>query len=301
MLNWNGEEDTVECLESLKRIDYSDYDIYLVDNDSKENSVNYIKNYLEHDDYYSFDIKTKNDLDNYYKPADIDVLFILNDENSGFAGGNNVALNYISEKKISDYIVLLNNDTIVSNDFINGLLDKFNESDDTGFVGINHYYYDNRTTLQTVGGGKVDLVHGEAMAITSKGTVHDFDFITGSCILMSLNILLDVGLMSEDFFMYWEDVDWSTIAREHGYKLRVSDYGYIFHKEGASIKSLSRIYYHTRNRIFYMKRHTTGLKYYKFIIYIILYVLKESVTNMTKNSSYSKTLLKGLKDGLLKN
>lgn len=50
-----------------------------------------------------------------------------------------------------------------------------------------------------------------------------------------------------------------------------------------------------------MKRHTTGLKYYKFIIYIILYVLKESVTNITKNSNYSKTLLKGLKDGLLKN
>lgn len=298
LLNWNGHEDTIECLESLKNINYSNFDVYLVDNDSKGESVDSIKHYLENDSFYLSDIVSYDEFSTYVKPNDINLLFILNNENSGFAGGNNVALDFISKNKSSDYVLLLNNDTVVSNDFLNGLLDKFNESSNTGFVGINHYYY-GTSNLQTIGGGLVDLVHGECMASYDDNQT-DFDFITGSCIFTSLEVLLDVGLMNEDYFMYWEDVDWSSTVREHGYVLQVSDTGCIYHKEGASIKSLSRIYYHTRNRIFYMKRHTSGLIYYKFIVYIILYVLKESVTNIFKDSKYSKTLLKGLKDGLLK-
>ncbi|OEC89835.1 hypothetical protein A9758_02925, partial [Methanosphaera sp. A6] len=264
----------MECLESLKHVNYDFYDIYLVDNDSKKESVDYILNYLENDSYYSHSLVLKNQLYNYVKSDDVDILFIINDENSGFAGGNNVALNYILKTKLTDYVLLLNNDTIVSPDFIDGLISKFNESDDTGFVGIKHYYYHERNKLQTVGGGIVDLVHGEAMAVFDD-TRDSFDFITGSCIFTSVDVLDEVGTMNEDFFMYWEDVDWSSCVCEHGYKLRISNRGCIYHKEGASIKSLSRLYYHMRNRIFYMKRHTSGLIYYKFIIYIVLFALKE--------------------------
>lgn len=289
----------MECLESLKHVNYDFYDIYLVDNDSKKESVDYILNYLENDSYYSHSLVSKNQLYNYVKPDDVDILFIINDENSGFAGGNNVALNYILKTKLTDYVLLLNNDTIVSPDFIDGLISKFNESDDTGFVGIKHYYYHERNKLQTVGGGIVDLVHGEAMAVFDD-TGDSFDFITGSCIFTSVDVLDEVGTMNEDFFMYWEDVDWSSCVCEHGYKLRISNRGCIYHKEGASIKSLSRLYYHMRNRIFYMKRHTSGLIYYKFIIYIVLFALKEFFMNIYKNPKYSKVIINGLKDGLLK-
>ena len=134
----------MECLESLKHVNYDFYDIYLVDNDSKKESVDYILNYLENDSYYSHSLVLKNQLYNYVKSDDVDILFIINDENSGFAGGNNVALNYILKTKLTDYVLLLNNDTIVSPDFIDGLISKFNESDDTGFVGIKHYYYHER-------------------------------------------------------------------------------------------------------------------------------------------------------------
>lgn len=300
LLNWNGHEDTVECLESLKHVDYENYDIYLVDNDSKKGSVDYIIDYLERDNFYSYQVVSKKHLADYVKPDDVDILLILNDENSGFAGGNNVALNYISETGLCDYVLLLNNDTTVSPDFITGLVDKFKESSNTGFVGINHYYYHDKSKLQTVGGGMVDLVHGEAVAVYDNNA-DDFDFITGSCIFTSLDVLLEAGVMNEDFFMYWEDVDWSGAVCEHGYKLHISTTGRIYHKEGASVNSLSRIYYHTRNRILYMKRHTGGLIYYRFIIYIILYVLKESFTNIISNRQYSRTLLKGLRDGLFKN
>ncbi|RAP45912.1 MAG: hypothetical protein BZ135_04625 [Methanosphaera sp. rholeuAM6] len=287
-------------MDSLKSLDYPSFDVYLVDNGSQRESVNAILNYLNNDSFYSIDLIQNENLSNFTKTNDSNIVFILNENNSGFAGGNNVALNYIKDNVPTGYVMLLNNDTIVTSDLLTGLVTKFNESDDTGFVGANHYYYHDKNRMQTVGGGSIDMVHGECMAITTNGITDEFDFLTGSCILMSCEVLRMVGVLSEDYFMYWEDVDWSTCARNLGYKLRISDVGCIYHKEGASIKSLSRIYYHTRNRILYMKKYTTGLTYYKFIIYIALYVLKESFTNINQNKEYSKTLLKGLKDGLLK-
>lgn len=300
MLNWNGEEDTIECLNSLKSVDYPYFEIFLVDNYSEGESVKSILNYLNKDTYYSYDLVKKDDLCSFIKKDDSNLVFILNDKNEGFAGGNNVALNYIKDNYSSGYVMLLNNDTIISKDLLTGLVSKYNESDETGFVGANHYYYHDTAKLQTVGGGLIDLVHGECSAVTEFGKVDEFDFLTGSCILMSCKVLREIGVIYDGYFMYWEDVDWSTCARKKGYKLKISDNGCIYHKEGASIPSLSRIYYHTRNRILYMKRNTTGLMFYKFMIYIVLYVMKESFTNIHKNKQYSLTLMKGLKDGLLK-
>ena len=286
-------------MESLKSVNYPNFDVYLVDNGSKQKSIDNIMNYLLIDEYYSTKIVSNKELSTYEKRDNVNLLFILNEKNDGFAGGNNVALKYLSSHDVTDYVLLLNNDTIVSSDFLTALVEKFNQSEDIGFVGINHYYYHDRNTLQTVGGGLVDLVHGEASAVTDTDKTQYFDFLTGSCILMSIDVLKEVGVLSEDYFMYWEDVDWSTRVRNHGYKLSVSDKGCIYHKEGASIKSLSRIYYHTRNRILYMKRNSQGSQYYKFMVYIILYVLKESVSNIFKDREYSKVMLKGLKDGIL--
>lgn len=297
LLNWNGATDTIECLESLKNVNYLDYDIYLVDNNSRKESIDELTSYIQNDGFYSSETIAVNQLDTYRKNLNTNLLFILNDNNAGFAGGNNVALRYIMNNNLSEYVMLLNNDTVVSSDFINGLIDKVKQSDENGFVGINTYYYDNNKQIQTVGGGLVDLVHGECSAITSSG-IDEFDFITGSCVLMPLHVLKEVGLMDESYFMYWEDVDWSTRTRNKGYKLRVADYGYIYHKEGASIHSMRRIYYHTRNRIKYMKKFTKGFKLLKFIIYIILFVIKESLTNIIKNREYSKALLNGLIKGL---
>ncbi len=299
-MNWNGDEDTIECLESLKELNYPNFDVFLVDNNSEKQSIDNLIDYLNNDSFYNSVIIEKDDLNTFDKKDENNLVFILNNTNAGFAGGNNVALNYIRNNISSGYVMLLNNDTIVSKDLLTGLVNKFNESDDIAFVGANHYYYHDRNTLQTVGGGSIDLVHGECSAITTPNLQDEFDFLTGSCVFMSCDVLRDVGLMNEEYFMYWEDVDWSTAARKKGYKLKISDTGYIFHKEGASIQSVSRIYYHTRNRILYMKRNTSGLTYYKFMIYIVLYVIKESLTNITKNKEYSFALLNGLKDALLK-
>ncbi len=296
LLNWNGADDTIECLESLSCLNYQNFNVFLVDNASEDNSVDDIEEYLASSNY-SHVLVEKRNLDSFDDISDVN--FILNDTNSGFAGGNNVALKYLIENRCCDYVLLLNNDTIVKPDLLEVLLGKFTEDEDTGFVGINHYYYDDRSRLQTVGGGLVDFVHGEATAVLKNNTVDCYDFITGSCIFTSIDVLCKVGVICEDYFMYWEDVDWSVSLSRLGYKHRVATGTCIYHKEGASIKSLSRIYYHTRNRILFMKRNTTRSTYYKFLIYIILFVAKESASNIISNRDYSKTLLRGLTDAFL--
>ncbi len=296
LLNWNGADDTIECLESLSCLNYQNFNVFLVDNASEDNSVDDIEEYLASSNY-SHVLVEKRNLDSFDDISDVN--FILNDTNSGFAGGNNVALKYLIDNRCCDYVLLLNNDTIVKPDLLEVLLSKFTDDKDTGFVGINHYYYDDRSRLQTVGGGLVDFVHGEATAVLKNNTVDCYDFITGSCIFTSIDVLCKVGVICEDYFMYWEDVDWSVSLSRLGYKHRVATGTCIYHKEGASIKSLSRIYYHTRNRILFMKRNTTRSTYYKFLIYIILFVAKESASNIISNRDYSKTLLRGLTDALL--
>ena len=297
LLNWNGYGDTIECLESLKGVNYDDFTVYLVDNDSGDDSVEKITEYLDRDKFYEYDILSRLNLDSYHKKSNINLVLILNDSNNGFAGGNNVALKYIMDNDVCDYVLLLNNDTIVSEDFITDLEDEFVEEEETGFVGITHYYYDTHE-IQTIGSGLVDTKHGEATAIL-EDTGLEPDFITGSCIFTSRDVLIDVGLIYEDYFLYWEDVDWSTTAKNKGYMHKTSSKGYICHKEGASIESLNRIYYHTRNRIVYRKRHAKTSTYYHFLVYIILYVMKEITFNLGR-TSHNKIMIKALIHGIMK-
>jgi len=99
ILNWNGLKDTIECLESLKKITYPNYEVIVVDNDSKGNDADILeeryKNYIR---------------------------VIRNKENLGFAGGNNVAIRQVLKEEKSDYILLLNNDTIVEPNFLEELI-----------------------------------------------------------------------------------------------------------------------------------------------------------------------------------
>ena len=202
LLNYNGELDTIECLESLKKIDYPSFKIFLVDNKSCDESVEKIKSFLDYDEFYDYDLVFEDDLSDYTLRKDCNLVFVLNNCNYGFAGGNNVALKYILENNLGDYVLLLNNDTIVSRDFLDCLVRTSKNNDDDCFVGMTHYYYDKRDSIQTIGGGLVDMVHGEASAIRDPEYTGNLDFLTGSCILSSLKVLSEVGLLCEDYFMY---------------------------------------------------------------------------------------------------
>jgi len=119
ILNWNGLKDTIECLESLKKITYPNYEVIVVDNDSKGNDADILeeryKNYIR---------------------------VIRNKENLGFAGGNNVAIRQVLKEEKSDYILLLNNDTIVEPNFLEELIKIALQDEKIAIIGsviADHY------------------------------------------------------------------------------------------------------------------------------------------------------------------
>ena len=95
LLNYNGELDTIECLKSLEKIDYPYFNVLLVDNKSHPESVGKILSFLDDADFYDYDVVKEDELSDYAYHPGSNLLFVLNDDNYGFAGGNNVALNYV--------------------------------------------------------------------------------------------------------------------------------------------------------------------------------------------------------------
>lgn len=185
ILNWNSWQDTIECVESVLKSDYRDFQIIIIDNDSKDSSVEFIKKYLNREifpripentylkrnilpfikDKIPYILYTEEEAlkggnlqkeKNIFCPQNIKypVIIIKNRKNYGFAKGNNIALKFVLKRKDFSYVWLLNNDTIIEKNTLENLLKKAKENKKIGFVGSVIRYYQNPNFIQAVGGGK---------------------------------------------------------------------------------------------------------------------------------------------------
>src|SRR3989344_4022189 len=160
ILNWNGVNDTIECLDSLKEITYPNYEIIIVDNGSKWDDVKILS-----------------------KKFGKYIRIIKNDKNYGFAEGNNIAIRKVMEENKSKYVLLLNNDTVVDKKFLDELV-KTGESDEKiGIVGpIIYNYYTKEIDFA---GGKINWWLARPYQIKKEEREYT-DFITGCCMLIPL-------------------------------------------------------------------------------------------------------------------
>lgn len=331
LLNWNGWEDTVECLESLYRINYPNYKVVLVDNASTDGSIRKIKDYccgrlIVESKFFTYQTKDKpiklveylhekgaaledeGQLESDQSPSNKVLHLIKNDENMGFAGGNNVGIEFAIEHMNPDYVLLLNNDTVVDTEFLNELVNTGESNDKIGFIGAKTYFYNEENLLQAAGGGIVDYKHGVVNEVGSNtidngeynGTV-DLDYVGGACLLCKRKVIDDVGLLDSDFFMYWEDVNWCLRGKKKDYTSAYSFKSVIWHKYGASSESIFKIYYLNRNRIYVIMEHAKRKDYIYFILFFFGYRLwYESLDYLIKHRDIKKTkcLLKGAFGGL---
>lgn len=208
VLNWNGWQDTVKCIESLKFLTYPNYEIVVLDNASTNDSVARICK------------------------AHPDVLLIETGANLGFAGGNNIGIRYALERG-AEYIWLLNNDTIVSPDALTAMIEVAESDPKIGAVGSVLYYMNQPEKIQAWGGGRVNLITGRSRHLLALGDLH---YITGASMLLRKEALEQVGLLDEGFFMYWEDTDLSFRLLQKGWRLAVAPNSRVLHKESASAK-----------------------------------------------------------------
>lgn len=298
ILNWNGWKDTIECLESVQRINYPNYNIVVVDNASDDDSLERIRKYcmgeLEVESkFFSYDPENKplNLLELSKEDVEVKksehvaestlknvVTLIKNDVNHGFADGNNLGIGYALKTVAPDYLLLLNNDTVVDPNFLNELVDFGEENDDAGFIGPKTYYYSAENMIQMAGGGRINLKTGEPYGIDLEEVdngQHDenreLDYISGSCILCKRAVLESVGLMDPKHFMYWEETDWCFRGRKAGYRSFYVFTSKIWHKVGKSSQTELKIYYHNRNRLYFMRKNADKGNMTLFLLYFFLF------------------------------
>ena len=181
----------------------------------------------------------------FLKQGDERFVLIPEKQNKGFAYANNIAIRYVLSKKDADYIWILNNDTVIKADSLTKLLSCFsNAQTKIGFLGSKTMDYKNRKVVQNAGGrfnkytGYSVLIgmgeHDDKKAIRKKFVV---DYIVGASMFFHVSLIDKVGLMPEDYFLYYEDIDWSISAKKAGLTNITCMESVIYHKQGVSTKT----------------------------------------------------------------
>lgn len=266
IVNYNTTEDTIACLESLKAVDYSNVDVVLVDNCSRDISA----------------------LEQY--AADNGVHFLPLKENLGFAGGNNVAIKYAREQLLDvDYLLLLNNDTVVDVGFLQPLVAEFARRPSVGAccAHINYYAPPQDTWY---GGGGIKWPIGKPYHETASRddlTPRTVDFLTGCVFMFPARLVEEVGYLDEDYFLYFEDVAFSVDIQRAGYELRYVPESLVYHKVSVSTGYRSPLanYYGTRNNLLFMSRYAKKRHYVTFRCFFLLKNVVKYAVHLAKGKS----------------
>lgn len=332
VLNWNGWKDTVECLESLYQIAYSNYDVVVVDNGSSDDSVGNIELYAKgkievKSKFVKYDVRNKPmSVAQYVRSPGISpefeekevaasspnrkLVLIKNDENLGFAEGNNVGIRFALSSLDPAYILLLNNDVVVAHDFLDEMIVAAEAHPETGILSPKTYFYDRPNTIQWTW-NRVDLARGRVFLAGAGELDHgqfdevvETDYSPGVCFLMKRSIIDRIGLLDSVFFCYSEESDYCFRARKNGITSLYVPKARIWHKFSQSANKVDGfvLYYATRNRFWFTRRHASPTQYGLFVInYLGVDFWKTILSLVAKHASPRslKSYLRGVLAGLL--
>lgn len=255
-VHYNGTKVTEEFIKSILQISYSPVEIFIVDNGSQ--------------------IEPIEPLSAKYPKIN----FIVSDENLGFAGGNNLAI----KQATGEYLFFVNNDTEVPVNFMEPLVEHFETHPKTGMASPLIKYFDTNV-IQYAGNEKISLLTGRSKRLgikeEDKGQ-YNYNFQTemihGAALLVRKQVIDEIGLMPELFFLYYEEIDWCTQAQNKGYETWVIGKSTIYHKESMSVGKNSpfKLYYMTRNRILYLRRNTNGIRRISWMLFFLLFTIPKN-------------------------
>lgn len=240
ILNWNGYDVTKECLESLSRVDYANFEIVVVDNGSKDSSPERLMRGF---------------------PG---LTVIRNESNLGFTGGNNVGIRCALEQN-ANYILLLNNDTVVAPAFLSELIRVAESDARIGILNPKIYYFEPPTMLWYAGGtfnfwrGFPSHIGHRKCDRAKYNQMRQVTFITGCAFLVKATVVREIGLLDEQLFYTAEDTDWSIRALQAGYTAVYVPSSMIWHKESFDTKRNAgksfRDFYNIRNTLLLARKH----------------------------------------------
>jgi len=286
LLNYKGLKDTLECVESLEKLKYENYEIIIVDNHSEDGSYEALKDRLGNKQ-----------------------VLIEAPSNGGFAKGNNIGIEYATHNG-ADFVLLLNNDTLVEENFLSEMVSCYERHENVGIIGCKIMYNGQRDTIWYAG-GEIDFKryygyhYGEGQKDSpSFNEEKEITFTTGCVMLIPKEVILKVGSLPEEYFMYYEDVDYCLKVQKASYKIFYCPGATVYHKVSASTggdESPFAVRYNTRNRIIFMNKYKNLVNAKEFkkavrffystrVIRLTQYVLKGEIEK-------AKALLKGITEG----
>lgn len=369
IINYNGWPDTIECMESVLRNDYPNYQVVVIDNNSPDKSLEYIRawaegkldvwvkpdNQLRHLSFppivkpipYVCYIKEEAEkggnlkLEEKFKicfyegvTTKYPLIFIQSGDNLGFAGGNNVGIKYALAKEDVEYFWLLNNDTVIEKNSLSRLMEAFQLDENIGISGSKLLRYDKPSILQSLCGTKKLTwrtgSHGEYLYSNCNDDMsfnNIFEirgYIIGASMLIKKDLLKDIGLFDEAYFMWAEESDFCMRALKRNWKMYCCPKSRVYHKEGASsgirntkflfFRSSSRTtfsrfiitgYLDVRNNIYFIKKHfgLIGLIGFFFTGFIKKEIRRTLGIILYDDNKLMRIfmLLKGIKDGIFNN
>ena len=289
IVNWNSYSFTFDCITSLKKCNYPNFKIILVDNGSTDFSIE----------------KLSKD----FKEIDI----IKNKSNLGFTGGNNIAISRALKENF-DYVMLLNNDTKVNSDFLSFLVRRLENENNLGAIQPLILQMEDKNKIWNAGGSFIRLIGLSNVVDKGKNiksinlNKHYSEWISGCCIMLKSKVIREVGLLDNSFFAYFEDVDWSLRIKNEGYLLGIDYRSIIYHHESGSSKSSSKSnegflnpmvhYYNFRNHIKLIKKHRNYFNLTCSIIFQIFKTVTFSIYFIVRfRFNKLKKMLKGVIDG----
>ena len=258
-LNYNQTSVTCEFLESSRKLNYTNYEILVCDMASDVDPTPMIA------------------AGNYPKTT-----LLLAGKNLGFAGGNNWGMRQAK----GDYIFIVNNDTELTPDLLTLLLEPFYNDAGIGVTSPKIKYFFQPDTIQYAGFNPMNPLTGRTSTVgdlekdngqyDTPGTTHGAH---GCAMMVKREVIDKTGMFPEVFFLYYEEWDWSARIHKAGYKIWYTANATIYHKESMSVgkKNPMKVYYHTRNRILYMRRNTKWYQQIIFYVFFIFFVMPKAV------------------------
>lgn len=321
ILNWNGWEDTLECLESVFQINYTNYCVILVDNHSTDDSISKIVKYAQNQEkfnskFFKYESTNKSlkfkpiaEYLRFIANPEIKLFVIQNNFNEGFSEGNNIGIRFAAANLNSKYYLLLNNDTIVKKDFLTQLVNEGEKDARIGMLGPKIYYYDKPNLIWCIG-GKIDWNFARGIHIGTNeidyGQYNEkasFDYISGAALLLKQEVLNNIGLLDKNLFLYFEETDLALRASSQGYKTLYVPKAEIWHKVSQSGGGLSKpigLYYITRNRWLFIKKWANKKNYIIFVFYQLIGIIfiPLILSLYFKNHKLIKAYYSGFVDGI---
>jgi GT2 family glycosyltransferase len=250
VLNWNGWEDTRACLESLRKTTFGNKRIVVVDNGSQDRSADRIAEHFP------------------------EVILLRSESNLGFTGGNNLGLQHALAQG-AEYIMLLNNDTVVDPAFIEPLVEALN----------NHYgavspvvYYESKPAEPWFAGSRINWKTGWAYhesAAAGQDGIAQTDYVSGCALTARAITWKRIGLLDDDFFLCYEDADWSVRAARQGEKLGVVTRSRIWHKVAIATAKQGKpfgTFVFVRNGLLFIRKHVRSGKLSVYLRFIAQWV-----------------------------